>query len=332
LQREADPAGLVAATPQDVALALPGKVSAREVESALRVLQQADAIRNESESPSRVLVRLIATPERIKRELSGEFDADRELLRALWRAAGKQLESGAIVDLDALPPVFGGAAGMLAALDGLQARQFVTFERAGGGARLTDPRRPLARFQVDWAQLDRRRRAEMSQLDAMQRYAYHTGCRRQFVLRYFGDAAAGTTAMRCGGCDNCLGIKHEVSMPVAPAARPRKTAAPKPPREDRQAKSERVAAARVESAELVLGPDDAPMFAALRALRSEIARAEQVPAYVVFPDRTLAEFAVRRPRTLAAMSAVRGVGPAKLEKYGERFLDVIRRGEGTEAA
>jgi ATP-dependent DNA helicase RecQ len=74
------------------------------------------------------------------------------------------------------------------------------------------------------------------------------------------------------------------------------------------------------------------VFAALRALRSEIARAEQVPAYVVFPDRTLAEFAVRRPRTLAAMSAVRGVGPAKLEKYGERFLDVIRRGEGTEAA
>jgi ATP-dependent DNA helicase RecQ len=49
-----------------------------------------------------------------------------------------------------------------------------------------------------------------------------------------------------------------------------------------------------------------------------------VPAYVVFPDRTLAEFAVRRPRTLAAMGDVRGVGPAKLDKYGQRFLDRLQ--------
>jgi ATP-dependent DNA helicase RecQ len=87
-----------------------------------------------------------------------------------------------------------------------------------------------------------------------------------------------------------------------------------------------------EPADVTLGPEDARLFAALRALRSEIARTEQVPAYVVFADRTLAEFALRRPRTLAAMSAIRGVGPAKLEKYGDRFADVIRDDEGTEAA
>ena len=53
---------------------------------------------------------------------------------------------------------------------------------------------------------------------------------------------------------------------------------------------------------------------------------------MVFPDRTLAEFAMRRPRTLAAMGDVRGVGPAKLEKYGERFLAVIRAASDSEAA
>jgi ATP-dependent DNA helicase RecQ len=57
-----------------------------------------------------------------------------------------------------------------------------------------------------------------------------------------------------------------------------------------------------------------------------------VPAYVVFPDRTLAEMAVRRPRSLAALAEVRGVGPAKLDKYGERFLEAVRNGDGTEAA
>jgi ATP-dependent DNA helicase RecQ len=323
LRRDADATGLVAGGPNEIALALPGKVSAREVESALRVLAQGDVIRNESESMSRVVVRLLATPERIKRELVGAHEMERELLRALWRAAGKQIETGAIVDLDALPPGFGGA-GAIPMLEELQSRQFVAFSRAGGGIRLVDPRKPLQQFGVDWAQIERRRRAETSKLDAMQSYAYHRGCRRQFVLRYFGDAAAGTTAMRCAGCDNCLGVKHDV--PEVPSAR-----LAKPSVRERKAPRDRAAAAEPMT-EINLAPEDQRLFAALRALRSEIARAEQVPAYVVFPDRTLAEFALRRPRTLAAMSAIRGVGPAKLDKYGERFADVISRDDGTDAA
>jgi ATP-dependent DNA helicase RecQ len=49
-----------------------------------------------------------------------------------------------------------------------------------------------------------------------------------------------------------------------------------------------------------------------------------VPAYVVFADRTLADLAVQRPRSRDAMAGVRGIGPAKLEKYGEQFLTLIR--------
>jgi ATP-dependent DNA helicase RecQ len=77
---------------------------------------------------------------------------------------------------------------------------------------------------------------------------------------------------------------------------------------------------------------DEQLFGRLKALRGEIARADSVPAYVVFPDRTLAELAVRRPRTLASMGEVRGVGPAKLDKYGERFLDLVRGAEQGDAA
>ena len=76
----------------------------------------------------------------------------------------------------------------------------------------------------------------------------------------------------------------------------------------------------------MLEGEDAELFAALRTLRGRIAKDEQVPAYVVFPDRTLAEMAVRRPRSLGALADIRGVGPAKLEKYGERFLEAIRGG------
>ena len=47
------------------------------------------------------------------------------------------------------------------------------------------------------------------------------------------------------------------------------------------------------------------------------------PAYVVFHDSTLAEIATRRPRTLADLRTISGIGPAKLERYGEDLLGVL---------
>ena len=322
--RDADGSGLLRTGPEAIAGELAGKVSGREVESALRVLVRAGALRAEGESASRVFVRLLATPERIKRELNGELDVERELLRALWRAAGKALNDGAAIELEGLPPGFGGAAGIIPLLEGLQSRQFVTWERAGGGMRLANRRAPLADFDVDWAGLERRRKGEMAKLADMQSYAYTARCRRGFVLRYFGDPAARD---RCEGCDNCLNIRHEfAAAPPAEGARPYRSKSAE--RRTGGARGERAA----PPAELVVGPDDAPLFGELRALRGAIAREEQVPAYVVFADRTLAEIAVRKPRSLAALSEVRGVGPAKLEKYGERFLALIRSSNETEAA
>jgi len=327
LRRRVDATGLLRASPEELAIAVPGKVSAREVESTMRVMAKGGALRLEPDSPSRVFVRLLATPERIKRELNGELDVERELLRALWRAAGKALNDGVAIDLDGLPPGFGGGAGTMPVLESLQRRQFVHWERTGGGTRLTNPRAPLASFDIDWGAIERRRKGELAKLESMQSYAYTARCRRALVLRYFGDPAARD---RCEGCDNCLGLKHTFEpAPRMEAARSRT----RPRSGDRsRASAASGSAAAEQSAEPVVGPDEAPLFEALRALRGTIAREDKVPAYVVFPDRTLAEIAVRRPRTLAALADVRGVGPAKLEKYGERFLAVIRDINETEAA
>ena len=66
--------------------------------------------------------------------------------------------------------------------------------------------------------------------------------------------------------------------------------------------------------------EQTPAVQALREWRLARARADEVPAYVVFNDRTLAELATRTPRTLAELSAVPGIGPAKLERYGAELL------------
>ncbi len=66
-----------------------------------------------------------------------------------------------------------------------------------------------------------------------------------------------------------------------------------------------------------------PLLARLKALRLRLAAGEGVPAYVVFPDRTLIELATRRPATLAEMADIHGIGRAKLDRYGEVFLAAI---------
>jgi ATP-dependent DNA helicase RecQ len=69
--------------------------------------------------------------------------------------------------------------------------------------------------------------------------------------------------------------------------------------------------------------EDAGLLALLKARRRALAEAQNVPAYVVFPDRTLIEMAERKPRTLDQMAGINGVGARKLESYGAAFLEVI---------
>jgi len=70
-------------------------------------------------------------------------------------------------------------------------------------------------------------------------------------------------------------------------------------------------------------PDD-PTYTALKEWRLQRSRADEVPAYVVFHNSTLAEIAARRPRTIHELASVPGVGPAKLERYGSELLEALQ--------
>ena len=337
LQRTADRAGIAPLTPAAIAVRSDGGVKEREAESALRLLSHAKAIAAEPVSMSSLWVRLLATPARIRAELGDGDAAARGLLRELWRGAGKRFYDGIPVSPDMLPPGFGGMSGVRALLDELQDRQFVVWHGTGGGIRLMDHTAPLTRFRIEWDIIERRRRAELSKLDAMQMYAYTKRCRRAFVLRYFGDPAARSG---CDGCDICLGT-HSADAEVAdvPAVRRSRRAPAKPTtrtapavRQPPAASAARPAVrhadrapARSDAADLPdLGPGEIALIGALRQLRTELARQERVPSYCIFADRTLVEMAIRRPDSFDSLATVHGVGPAKLGRYGERFLAVIR--------
>ena len=75
-----------------------------------------------------------------------------------------------------------------------------------------------------------------------------------------------------------------------------------------------------------LGPDAQARFINLKAWRSEVAKAHDLPAYVIFNDATLVGIAQRNPQTLADLHGISGIGTKKLEAYGAEVLRVIQLG------
>jgi ATP-dependent DNA helicase RecQ len=104
-----------------------------------------------------------------------------------------------------------------------------------------------------------------------------------------------------------------------------------PPRGDRPARGARSRgpgrrSAAIPGASVETDSAAGALFEALRAHRLSVSRAQGVPPYVVASDRTLREMAALRPRTLDELRAVHGIGPAKVDRYGRGFLEVVALG------
>jgi len=246
------------------------------------------------------------------------------------------------------------------------------------------------------------KRVERAKLNALLGICETAGCRRQAILKHFGEAHGGD----CGNCDTCLkpvetwdgtdaaikamaaiyrtgarfGTGHlvdvllgnendkttrfgHVDMPVFGAGKdlpaktwqsvyrqllaaglisvdhgaygalklePESRAVFKKEREVRfrkdrptTGKASRSSSASSANAKSGLEGADLELFQALRAVRMDISKDLGVPPYVVFPDTTLVALATERPSDEDEMLDISGVGPSKLERFGDAFLEVI---------
>jgi ATP-dependent DNA helicase RecQ len=148
-------------------------------------------------------------------------------------------------------------------------------------------------------------------------------CRHQGITGYLGEVIAACES----ACDVCSG--HDILEACEPLPgkrrRPGATASP----ELRDLRGESRGGSNVESRgagaattiDKVLGSG---IFERLRQLRRSLADARGIPAYMVFSDATLLEMAGECPRSPEALLGISGVGPKKLEQYGDAFLDLLR--------
>ncbi|CAA9414047.1 MAG: ATP-dependent DNA helicase RecQ [uncultured Rubrobacteraceae bacterium] len=150
------------------------------------------------------------------------------------------------------------------------------------------------------SRLKGRAQAAYAQIRDVESYANLSACRREHLLRHFGDTEE---VAPCSGCDFCLG---EISQAPGPGA---------------------VAPTTVPTNGS--NPDvDPALFERLRSWRGEKAREQKVPAYVVLHNSHLEEISARRPRTIQELGSIKGVGLRRAARYGDELLALVSGEEG----
>jgi ATP-dependent DNA helicase RecQ len=157
------------------------------------------------------------------------------------------------------------------------------------------------------ARLKNRAAAAYAQIRDVEAYANLTTCRREYLLRHFGDTEV---VAPCAGCDVCLGDADVIERLSVDTTQ------------------ERLPTGRDLAVTSRDGMDRA-LFERLKRWRGEQARQQRVPAYVVLHNSHLEEIATRKPQSIHELGSIKGIGLRRAARYGEELLALVRGEEMT---
>jgi ATP-dependent DNA helicase RecQ len=136
-------------------------------------------------------------------------------------------------------------------------------------------------------------------------------CRHAGILTYFKDR---DRIESCGHCDVCdpdsaRRVPHIYAPPPKSITRKGKTGKKKP-------RSEGIAGP--------LSTEESERMRLLKAWRLDYARAQDMPAFIIFSNRTLEDLARKAPRTLTELEGIYGLGAQRIETFGKELLEVLK--------
>ncbi len=146
----------------------------------------------------------------------------------------------------------------------------------------------------------------------IRRFVESNACRHRQICLHFGETPKW---IQCSACDVCSGTPEWLSESVQ-----QKTA-----RSSTTAVGKTVAQPSVQSEPLAVADFDPELREYLRQWRSTVAKQENVAAFVVMHDTSLAEICRKRPASLAEIRGVSGFGERKTERYGQKILDALEQ-------
>jgi ATP-dependent DNA helicase RecQ len=276
------------------------------VSSCLKILEKAGAIERGSEGEHQAKVTLRSEPEELLRQAEGKSQHQKEMIHYCLDVLDGSKDKPLLVDLDAMAVHLNLAPEQLRRhFSALHQTGLIEYRPPfrGRGLKILS-RVAVSKLNINFQEIERRSLFERKKLRKMIDYAYTDQCLRRFILAYFGER------ITKDGCDNCSSCLH------ATETRTRGTY-PRKERIIRERLPEKV------SEELSL-PSHEDLFASLKEMRFKIAQASNLPAFVIFHDRTLRAISQRLPRTTSELLAVKGCGEYKVSAYGNQTLEVVR--------
>ena len=160
-------------------------------------------------------------------------------------------------------------------------------------------------------------------------FCHSKDCLRGYILKYFGEKPE----PYCGNCSVCKPLEEiwmtepevteEEAADFSSTSKGKKAKANKT--KGKTAKTEKSTKIGKPSKKKKTGIHDSELFERLRVLRQEIAKEQKVPAFIIFSDASLEDMCIKLPKSKSAFLKVTGVGETKLERYGDRFLEVIKK-------
>jgi ATP-dependent DNA helicase RecQ len=274
------------------------------VSSCLKILEKAGYIERGSEGEHRARVTLCVDPVELRRQGEGKSKYQKEIVDYCLVVLDGSKDNTLLVDLEGMAEQLNLAPEPLRRhLSALHQTGSIDYRPPfrGRGLKILS-RVPVSKLNINFKEIERRGLFERKKLRKMVDYAYTDQCLRRFILDYFGERITGK---RCDNCSICLeeGETHAYPPSEKPATRPpsylrgflrkERIVKGKPPEEP------------LEESDLPCHED---LFASLREMRLELARASNLPPFVIFHDRTLKAISRRLPRTTSELLAIKGCG------------------------
>ncbi len=307
------------------------------VSSCLKILEKAGYIERGSEGEHQARVTLCVQPEELRRQVEGKSKYQKEIVNYCVDVLGGSREKTLLVDLDVM------AEHLKLAPEQLR-RHFSTLDQAGSieyrppfrgrGLKILS-RVPVAELNINFQEIERRSLFERKKLRRMIDYAYTDQCLRWFILEYFGERIAKNS---CENCSNCL---HEVDTHTLGTLTPSESpdifgghhinkASISSSKRGVKASSFLTGFTKKEKINKGKFPEksDLPrhedLFASLKEMRLKLARASNLPPFVIFHDRTLIAISQQLPQTTSELLTIKGCGEYKISIYGQQTIEVVR--------
>ena len=322
------------------------------VSSCLKILEKAGAIERGSEGEHQARVILRIEPEELQRRGDGKSKYQKEIADYCLDVLDGSKDKTLLVDLDVM------AVRLDLAPEQLR-RHLSTLHQAGSieyrppfrgrGLKILS-RVPVTELNINFQEIERRSLFERKKLRRMIDYAYTDECLRRFILEYFGERIAKKSCDNCSNClhedesrasrtftplenramfgrDNINRSSLRARRPSGLAAIPSRKGGIKAPSVlTGQAKKERMLKGKLpeKSSEELELPCHEDLFASLKEMRLKLARASNLPPFVIFHDRTLRAISQQLPQTTSELLAIKGCGEYKVSAYGDRTIEVVR--------